>query len=162
MYIDVYTDGSYLKTNPKVVTGGIAILLRDESGFRDIKSIRRVVCKLPVLVDAQSFGGEAIAVVTALADCKNYFEDGKNTIVVHHDNECVAKFINGTYNASKPSAVWYRDAVNMWIEINPNVELKFIYVKAHGNNKFNNLVDSIASGAIPSQYLEYLQPTVEL
>ena len=80
--------------------------------------------------------GQAMKVARAL---------GIKELVIYHDYEGISKWCTGEWKARKPWTQKYRDFYN---EISRDVSVKFIKVKGHSGDRYNDLADELAREAV--------------
>jgi len=151
MKIEIYTDGSYTKvSDPDNVYGGI-IILADGKPIM----VARVKSKDSGMVSAWNAGGELLATmygVTAayslMAACNDKVD---NEVTVYHDYNGVANFMIAPPGQSrpwipkKPASRKYVGVMNSLKNRYPYT-IKYVWVKGHSGNRWNEVVDDITGG----------------
>lgn len=66
-------------------------------------------------------------------------------IVIYHDYEGIAKWCNGAWKANKEGTKAYRAYYNT---VSDKVEIVFVKVKGHSNDKYNDMADALAKQAL--------------
>ena len=66
-------------------------------------------------------------------------------LTIYHDYEGIAKWCTGEWKAKKTWTQKYRD---FYKEISQTVHIRFVKVKGHSNNKFNDMADELARKAV--------------
>ena len=137
--ITIYTDGSCL-TNPG--NGGWAAIINDEKEIRKISGSEKNTTNNKM---------ELLAPIRAIQRFKK-----KSEILIYTDSTYVKDGIttwikkwekNGWKTASKKPV----KNIELWKKLknlSSKHSIKWIWVKGHAQNKYNNLVDEIAQGAI--------------
>ena len=137
--ITIYTDGSCL-TNPG--NGGWAAIINDEKEIRKISGSEKNTTNNKM---------ELLAPIRAIQKFKK-----KSEILIYTDSTYVKDGIttwikkwekNGWKTASKKPV----KNIELWKKLknlSSKHSIKWIWVKGHAQNKYNNLVDEIAQGAI--------------
>lgn len=139
MKLKAYTDGSY-STRKKDRVGAAYILL-DENG----KEVSRnfTYSTSPWLVEMRNVGGEILAAQMAIEDA---YKRKPESLEVYHDYKGIGAWPDGEWEARKSQTKLYRDFVNK--DIRPDMDVKFEWVQGHSGNKWNDLVDDLAKGAL--------------
>ena len=137
--ITIYTDGSCL-TNPG--NGGWAAIINDEKEIRKISGSEKNTTNNKM---------ELLAPIRAIQRFKK-----KSEILIYTDSTYVKDGIttwikkwekNGWKTASKKPV----KNVELWKklkDLSSKHSIKWIWVKGHAQNKYNNIVDELARGAI--------------
>lgn len=142
--IDIYVDGSYSPNEPNVAYGGY-VLLYDNKPIRAM----RVSTSEASLISMNNVGGELTAVMLALNEVREKFlSEDLNTICIHYDYIGIEKWlakVNG-WAAKKEGTQKYVKFVSLTMQLMPQVQLKFKWVKGHSGDKWNEVADKIARG----------------
>lgn len=72
-------------------------------------------------------------------------DHGAKRLVIYHDYEGIAKWCNGAWKANKPGTQDYRDLYNRAKE---QVDISFVKVTGHSNDKYNDMADELAKKAL--------------
>lgn len=143
--IDVYTDGSYVKDNPNTVSGGILVLVDGEPCYA---STVRLTDK--ELASTRNAGGEVVAALRAfslLSALMDGVDPSQAAIRVFYDYVGVYNFYSGKWRANNPFMKQYQIESRKLLE---RLNVKFFWVKSHSGNQYNNAVDWLARGRLPS------------
>ena len=141
--LKVYVDGSF-KGN--LCRGAYVVLDRGNPIIA-----RQVLVTDKDLITSRNVTGELFAASTAISDIASSIGgDLKVEVVLYHDYKGIADFITGKFQASKLVSVVYQQTVLSVLKQNPNITLKFVKVKGHSGNKWNDVVDVLAGGGIPN------------
>ncbi len=71
-------------------------------------------------------------------------ENNINSIIIHHDYEGIAKWCTNEWKAKKEGTKAYK---NFYDNAKEKVKIKFVKVKAHSGDKYNELADKLAKEA---------------
>lgn len=93
-------------------------------------------------VDLRNITGEVLGAINAIDWAwKNDFE----AIVIFHDYEGISKWATGEWNANQPISRFYKSFINDKKEI---LNIEFVKVAGHSNNKYNDRVDALAKASV--------------
>jgi len=81
---------------------------------------------------------EMRAVIEALKKIKSH---ASNPITVYSDSRYVVETLNGNYTISKNQDLW----AELKKLVNTFPHIRFLWVKGHANNRYNNIVDQMAN-----------------
>lgn len=70
---------------------------------------------------------------------------GISELCIYHDYEGVAKWCTGEWKAKKPWTQKYRD---FYLQMSETVQITFVKVRGHSNDKYNDLADELARKAV--------------
>lgn len=90
----------------------------------------------------RNVAGEIEGSMAAMRYCA---EHGIAKVSIYHDYEGIAKWCTGEWKANKNGTIAYRDFYKKMAGI---IDVRFVKVKGHSGNRFNDLVDSLAKGAL--------------
>ena len=158
MEISVYVDGSFSTNDPSKTYGG-SILLVDE---KPILAIRHIVSQVD-MVRMRNIGGELIATTGGIQSAMSLIEAAHLTMVdcitIYYDYVGIREFVKevAPWKPTTRGAMQYVAAVNMIKTKYPNIKIKFVKVKAHSGNKWNEIADSVAKGDVPALVRDVLQ-----
>ena len=134
-YINAYVDGSY-DTSTGHYSGAAVILL----GNNDIVELSRA-CK-DDSSKLRNVAGELLGAELAIEYCK---EHRISKLAIHHDYEGIGAWADDVWKAKLPETKAYRNYVFDSREI---LDIKFIKVKGHSGNEYNDRADYLASKAL--------------
>lgn len=156
--LEIYTDGSYQRTTGDC-TGAFVVLKDNELQFG-----ARVNIVDQALTKSWNVSGELVVVAAALNVLAGAIGDAEVTLDIHYDYTGVKNFIEGPkkWKPQKFISVMYVKAFNSFKEASPNVHVKFTKVKAHSGIYWNEVVDSMAKGHIPTNCLNKMLPQITL
>ena len=145
--IEIYTDGA-ASNNGRVgaIAGWAWCFLSDD------KLIADNCGKLP---GGTSNQGELIAIIEALRFLRNNCRNPKHPVTLYSDSSYCVKGIN-EWIINWKKYDWYRNAQQtaelknreLWQELDTlknELNVTFLWVKGHSDNKYNNYVDSLAT-----------------
>lgn len=128
-----YCDGSYSKAKNKYGCGGVLVNTGYEFSFSGSS---------PSLLPMWNVGGE-IAAATFIIDYA--ISKGYKELHLHYDYAGIEKWCTGEWKATKPGTKQYK---NFYDSIKDKILVKFTHVKAHTNNKYNDLADTLAKKSL--------------
>lgn len=128
----LYVDGSFM--NGKCGAGWI---LLDENN----NEIARESVLLKSDYGMRQVTGEIYAALFGVLECLNR---GIKNVEIYHDYLGVSSWVTGAWRAKNAGTQSYRD---MMREANAEIGFKFIKVKSHSRDYYNDLADSLAKEA---------------
>lgn len=134
-YISAYVDGSYDVSTGRY-SGAAVILLGDNDIVELSKACKDDSSKL------RNVAGELLGAELAIEYCK---ERGISKLAIHHDYEGVGAWADDVWKAKLPETKAYRNYVFDSREV---LDIKFIKVKGHSGNEYNDRADYLASKAL--------------
>jgi ribonuclease HI len=130
----VYVDGSFNK-RLNLYGAGMVVLYNGKKETFKFNGIE------PDMLSMNNVAGEVLAAIKAL----EYANANKvKKVVLYHDYEGLEKFYDGTWNAKKSGTMKYQELCNLYSKI---MQIEFVKVKAHSNDKYNDEADSLAKQA---------------
>lgn len=130
-----YVDGSYRKDTLEYGYG-IVLILKDDIIELYGKGKDTNFSK------SMNVAGELFGAINAI---KEAIKLGKKKIIIFHDYQGIAAWANGDWKCNLPLTVEYRDKIK---EFRKEIEISFVKVKAHSNNKYNDLSDYLAKKSL--------------
>lgn len=100
------------------------------------------------LAEMNNIAGEIKGAEAAIQYC---LDNNITSVTIYHDYEGIAKWCNGEWKAKKAGTIAY---VNFYQEASSKIYIKFMKVKGHSGNKYNELADSLAKKALGIKYLD--------
>lgn len=94
------------------------------------------------LATMHNVAGEIMGALTVIDYC---LAQGIPALEIHHDYEGVAKWAQGQWKANKPGTIAYAAACRKARE---RLDLRFVKVKGHSGDKYNDLADRLAKQAL--------------
>ena len=96
----------------------------------------------PELSEMRNVAGEIMGAAQAM---KLAEKAGLGNLTIHHDYEGIAKWCTGEWKARKK---WTQKYKAFYDEISKNLDVKFVKVKGHSGDKYNELADKLAGKAL--------------
>lgn len=134
-YINAFVDGSYDVSTGRY-SGAAVILLGDNDIVELSKACKNDSSKL------RNVAGELLGAELAIEYCK---EHGISKLAIHHDYEGVGAWADNAWKAKLPETKAYRNYV---FDSKEMLDIKFIKVKGHSGNEYNNRADYLAGKAL--------------
>lgn len=134
-YINAYVDGSYDVSTGRY-SGAAVILLGDNDIVELSKACKDDNSKL------RNVAGELLGAELAIEYCK---EHGISKLAIHHDYEGVGAWADDVWKAKLPETKAYRNYV---FDSREMLDIKFIKVKGHSGDEYNNRADYLAGKAL--------------
>lgn len=134
--VEAYVDGSY-EHSIKLYGSGVVIL----KGDVEITSFS-VKGNDKDLVDMRNVAGEIEASKIAMNYC---IENGIQNLILYFDYEGIEKWCIGAWKTNKVGTINYK---KYYDSIKDNLNVKFVKVKAHSGNKYNDEADRLAKLSI--------------
>jgi viroplasmin and RNaseH domain-containing protein len=131
-YVNAYVDGSYDSSTGRY-SGAAVILLVDNDIIELSKACKDDSSKL------RNVAGELLGAELAIEYCK---EHGISKLAIHHDYEGIGAWADDVWKAKLPETKAYRNYVFDSREV---LDIKFIKVKGHSGNEYNDRADYLAS-----------------
>ena len=96
----------------------------------------------PELAEMRNVAGEIMGAAEAMkmADKLSIKE-----LTIYHDYEGISKWCTGEWKAKK---IWTQKYRDFYRNISKNVNINFVKVKGHSNDKYNDLADALAKKAV--------------
>ncbi|MBQ9437367.1 MAG: reverse transcriptase-like protein [Lachnospiraceae bacterium] len=130
-----YVDGSFSDEEKAFASG--AVILFDGKEFQF--SERRTDANL---ISMRNVAGEIVAAWRAMKYC---LDNGIEELELYHDYEGVAAWCTGRWKTNKEGTKAYR---NYYLRIKEKLKVRFIKVKGHSGDKYNDLADKLAKEAL--------------
>lgn len=130
-----YVDGSY-NAATKEYACGVVIFYdgKEEHISRSFSDAGRAAMR--------NVAGEIEGAMCAMEFC---LEHGMKSLDIYYDYEGIEKWCTGEWKANKEGTKAYR---SFYEEAGRRVKIRFIKVKGHSGNKYNDLADALAKAAI--------------
>lgn len=132
---EAYVDGSFCPGKPEFSYG--MVILRDGKELKFSKKFEDRELALMHNVAGEIKGAEA-AMQYAI-------NNSLEKIIIYHDYEGIAKWCTGAWKATKPGTLAYQA---FYREASKKVDVRFVKVKGHSNNKYNDMADALAKEAL--------------
>ena len=135
-----YVDGSYDISSNRF-SCGVVIIETDVNGVSDTTELKAVF-EDDVAALQRNVAGEVMGAKTAIDYC---LENGINDIEIYHDYEGVGKWADGLWKANNPLTQGYKQYI---ADARRHMSIRFVKVKAHAGNKYNEMADKLAKQAL--------------
>ena len=129
--IVAYVDGSYKKDTLEYGYG-VVLILKDEVIELFGKG------ENPEVTKSRNVTGELFGSIRAIGEAIRL---KKKKITVFYDYQGISSWANGEWKCNLPLTIGYRDKIK---EFRKEIEILFVKVKAHSNDKYNDLADHLA------------------
>lgn len=134
--IIAYVDGSFNKEE-NVYGSGVVIVDENENIIDQLKEKGSI----PGIVESYQIGGEVNASMMAI----NYaMENNYDEVIIRYDYMGIEKWATFQWKTNKDVSKKYLQFI---IENQDKITINFEKVKAHSNNRFNDLADNLAKEA---------------
>lgn len=94
------------------------------------------------MISMRNVAGEIIGSRTAMEFA---VEKKCNKLIIYHDYEGIAKWCQGFWKTNKQGTIEYKEYFD---SIKNLINIEFVKVKGHSGDKYNELADKLAKGAI--------------
>lgn len=132
-----FVDGSF---NEKKATYGYGVYLITPNKPNKIELCGKGAN--PEYVSLRNVAGEILGAINAIDWAwKNDFKD----IVIFHDYDGISKWAEGQWETNQPITRFYKNFIDDKKEI---LNIEFVKVSGHTNNKYNDRVDSLAKASV--------------
>lgn len=132
---NAYIDGSYNEDTEEYGLGIVAVYNGEQKEYA-IKGSNKELTKY------RNVAGELEASITAI---KQAIKIKAKKIVIYHDYEGVAKYVNGDWKPKLPFTKEYNKNYNKLVK---KIDVEFLWTKAHNGHKENELADKLAKQAV--------------
>ncbi len=130
-----YVDGSFSKEKAMFSFGAVLFYNNEELQFKQAFND-------PDLVSMRNVAGEIKGAEFIMNYC---LEHEIKSVDIYYDYEGIEKWCTGAWQANKFGTNNY---ANVYKQISQSVDIHFIKVKGHSNNKYNDLADTLAKSAL--------------
>lgn len=130
-----YIDGSFSKKNQRYGWGGFIFL---SGGYHIIQGTGNT----PEYLREWSQAGELIGTLQVMFKAKKL---GIREINLYFDCASIEKYIDGSWSAKSPLAIYYRDTMDL---CSGDVKVHFIKIKGHAGIEGNEIADYLAKEAV--------------
>lgn len=129
-----YVDGSFKE---KDMSYGSGVVYITEAGIEELykKYDDSFACH-------RNVSGEVKASELAI---EKAIEDGKEKIVIYHDYQGIASWAEGDWKTNNDLTKSYKSFIE---DAKKKIDVRFIKVKGHSNDKYNDLADKLAKKAV--------------
>lgn len=133
--VSAYVDGSYDK-NSKAYSYGVVLfhqgqklLFKEKFTDQQLADMRNVAGEIKGAQRAMQYG----------------LDENVKSMTIYHDYEGIAHWCTGAWQAKKEGTMAYRD---FYREAAKQMDIKFVKVKGHSGDKYNELADQLAKSAL--------------
>ena len=133
--IVAYVDGSYKKDTLEYGYG-VVLILKDDIIELFGKG------EDPEVAKSRNVTGELFGSIRAISEA---IKLKKKKITVFYDYQGISSWTNGEWKCNLPLTIGYRDKIK---EFRKEIEILFVKVKAHSNDKYNDLADYLAKKSL--------------
>lgn len=129
-----YVDGSYLAEKKQFACGVVLFHDGKEEHFSESYDD-------PELAQMRNVAGEIKGSQKAIQYCLDH---QIKSVTIYHDYEGIAKWCTGEWQAKKEGTKAYKD---FYDRAKAQMEIRFVKVKGHSGDRYNDLADRLARGA---------------
>ena len=130
-----YVDGSFDKRSGDFSCGAVLLWNGEQVEFSQRFEDRE-------LSEMHNVAGEIMGAVTVIEYC---LEHGIPGVEIHHDYEGVGRWPDGSWRANKPGTKRYAARCQEAMKV---MEIRFVKVKGHSGDKYNDMADALARRAL--------------
>ena len=138
--VRAYVDGSYDAAAGRF-SCGIVIVETDAEGRSETTELSSAFDDAEA-AKQRNIAGEIMGSKLAIDWC---LANGVDSVEIYHDYEGIGAWADGRWKANNELTMGYRDFV---AAARKKIEIKFVKVKAHAGNKYNELADKLAKKAL--------------
>ena len=138
--IRAYVDGSYDAASGRF-SCGVVIIETDADGNSETTELKSAFDD-PEAAAQRNVAGEIMGSKLAIDWC---MANGIKSVEIYHDYEGIGAWADRRWKANNPLTQGYRDYV---AEARKTLEIKFVKVKGHSGNKYNDIADRLAKAAL--------------
>ena len=136
-----YVDGSFDKAT-KRFSYGMVVLKNGGSGNVEEIATDSKAFSDPEMADMRNVSGEIYGSMAAMKWC---LDNGVTDVVIYYDYEGIAKWALREWKANKKGTQAY---AAYYDSIKSKLNVEFRKVKGHSGDKYNDMVDGLAKGAL--------------
>lgn len=130
-----YVDGSYDDVTKRFSYGAVLFYNNNEVHLSECVNDES-------LVSMRNVAGE---IKGAEAAMRYAVDNNIKNLVIYHDYEGISKWCTGEWKANKDGTIAYR---LYYSSITSKINIRFVKVKGHSNDKYNDMADKLAKGAL--------------
>lgn len=138
--VRAYVDGSYDQASGRY-SCGVVIVRTDSEGNSETAEMNSAFDDAEA-AKQRNVAGEVMGSKAAIEYC---LENGIDSVEIYHDYEGIGAWADCRWKANNPLTQGYRDFV---AEARKSVDIRFVKVKAHSGNRYNELADKLAKEAL--------------
>jgi ribonuclease HI len=135
-----YVDGSYDAASGRF-SCGVVIIETDAEGNSETTELNSAFDDAEAAAQ-RNVAGEIMGSKLAIDWC---MANGVKSVEIYHDYEGIGAWADRRWKANNPLTQGYRDYV---AEARKTLEIKFVKVKGHSGNKYNDMADRLAKAAL--------------
>ncbi len=133
--VKIYVDGSFDKHSGMFSYG--MVVLTDGGEYTDSKAFSD-----PALAAMRNVAGEIKGSMAAMQYC---LDNGITDVMIYYDYEGISKWALGEWKANKDGTKEY---VRFYNSVKDRLNVRFVHVKGHSGDKYNDMVDMLAKSAL--------------
>lgn len=130
-----YVDGSFDEVSGNYGAGIVILLPKEEVRISHMYNN-------PDMAEMRNVAGEIMASVEAMRYAAS---NGIKRIKIYHDYQGISSWCNGEWKTEKEGTKLYKQ---FYEKISEKLDVEFVKVKGHSNNKLNDLADYLAKEAL--------------
>ena len=134
--VEAYVDGSY-EHSIREYGSGVVILKNN-----NVEKTYSTKGKKESLVSMRNVAGEIEAAKIAMNYC---LDNNIENLILYFDYEGIEKWCTGVWKTNKEGTIEYK---KFYDSIKSKLNVKFVKVKAHSGDKYNDVADKLAKAAI--------------
>lgn len=134
--IHIYVDGSFDKDIGRYAYG--MVVVKDDGTCEEYGESFND----PEMIDMWNVAGEIMGACAAMQYALDF---ELPAITIFHDYEGIAKWPKGEWKAKKAGTQAYVDFYKKAVQ---KVKINFVHVKGHSGDKYNEMADKLAKGAL--------------
>lgn len=138
--VRAYVDGSYDAASGRFSCGAV-IVETDADGNSEITELKAAFDDAEA-AKQRNVAGEIMGSKLAIEHC---MANGFGAVEIYHDYEGIGAWADRRWKANNPLTQGYRDFV---ADARKRISIKFVKVKAHAGNKYNEIADGLAKKAL--------------
>ena len=138
--VRAYVDGSYDSSSGRF-SCGVVIVETDADGRSETTELNAAFDDEEA-AQQRNVAGEIMGSKLAIDHC---IANGVKAVEIYHDYEGIGAWADRRWKANNPLTQGYRDYV---AEARKTIDIRFVKVKAHAGNKYNELADRLAKKAL--------------
>lgn len=134
--LTAYTDGSWRPQLPDCFGYGLAIF---EDPKKGIMTKHGLVTDNPEMAKTRNVAGEIKAAISAI---NLAIELRAKSLTIYHDYQGISKWADGLWKTNNEYTRSYQNFVRL---MRRKIDIKFVHVKGHSGDEFNELADALAN-----------------
>ena len=138
--VRAYVDGSYDVASGRY-SCGVVICVTDAGGNTEATELNAAFDDEEA-AQQRNIAGEIMGSELAIDYC---LKNGIKAVEIYHDYQGIGSWADGRWKANNALTKGYRDYVS---EARKSMDIKFVKVKAHAGNKYNEMADKLAKKAL--------------